>query len=65
MTEQERLLREKVRRLWRLALQHDGIDSGVKFVILSGDNPFKEEYDNAVNQFIKYHRIVSNSIAAG
>jgi hypothetical protein len=47
------LLRTQLNQLWLAALQHDGIEPGAKFVVLSKDNPFMPEYRKLMKEFLR------------
>lgn len=40
----------RVKRTWRAACEHDGIDADAKFVVLSPDNPHQAEYNEAMQR---------------
>lgn len=61
MTDLERN-REYVRELWRNACEHDGIEPSAMFVLLSDDNPFWQEYNNAIQGYMAMVKVFKETM---
>jgi hypothetical protein len=48
--------RKVVKRLWRKACQHEGIDPKEKFVVFSNDNPFNKDYNYEMGKYLNMVR---------
>ena len=45
-----------VRRLWRKACKHEGIDPKSKFVVFSNENPWNDDYNAAMSKYLNLTR---------
>jgi hypothetical protein len=49
-------LRDEVRRLWRSAAAHDGLDAGSDFCVFTDDNPHAQAYQRAMEDYLAFRR---------
>ena len=43
---------EEVKRVWNLVCEYEGVDPQTRFLVMSDDNPHREEYNRVMSRLL-------------